>query len=354
MCVGCFGWTDLRTGAVLPLAAMCLLVFGCGGDLSSDGFAGEDGSAGSVGTAGTNGSGGTFGGAGSGGTPGTGGSVPPTGDGISANYPNDVGIASDPSVIFADGFDSYSSNNDLTGSGDWDNFYQAHNTSVDTTTSFSGAKSIRLRMPSTGSEVSNALVKNISPAQDKLHIRVCARFQPGYAGMHSAHNGIGVNANYPGPGTIPNGNDFFLVNFEHLSQAQVPEPGYHSVYVYHPEQDDNYGEHWFQDGHVSNGTQDFGDDFVPRTNTAPALGTWLCHELMVQANTPGQRDGRVAIWENGVLLAEWVNIRFRDVAGVKMDRVYIENGGQGSSQQNDKWYDNLVVATEYIGPMASP
>jgi hypothetical protein len=132
-----------------------------------------------------------------------------------------------------------------------------------------------------------------------------------------------------------------------------PEPGYTHAYVYHPEQDDVYGEHWYPDGRTSNGQQSFGEFFVSRPSTSPTRGEWICFEMLVQMNTPGLRDGRVAVWEDGKLIADWLNIRFRDVDSVKIDEIQLENGGQGSTQQNDKWYDNLVIATSYIGPMVS-
>jgi len=56
---------------------------------------------------------------------------------------------------------------------------------------------------------------------------------------------------------------------------------------------------------------------------------WVCTEIMVQLNTPGVRDGRVAVWQDGSLIADW------------------------STQQNDQWYDNLVLATSYIGPIST-
>jgi hypothetical protein len=75
--------------------------------------------------------------------------------------------------------------------------------------------------------------------------------------------------------------------------------------------------------------------------------------MLVQMNTPGSRDGRVAVWDNGVLIADWQNLRFRDVNTVQIDEVHLENGGKSSTQQNDVWYDNLVIARSYIGPMSS-
>ena len=70
-------------------------------------------------------------------------------------------------------------------------------------------------------------------------------------------------------------------------------------------------------------------------------------------NTPGSRDGRIAVWENGALIADWQNVRFRDVDTVKIDQIQLENGGQRSTQQTAKWYDNLVIAPSYIGPIGS-
>jgi hypothetical protein len=73
---------------------------------------------------------------------------------------------------------------------------------------------------------------------------------------------------------------------------------------------------------------------------------------MVQLNTIGQRDGRIAVWQDGSLIADWQNVRFRDSTNVRLDEIQLEHGGQGSKQINDKWYDNVVVATSYIGPIA--
>ncbi|MGH8626573.1 MAG: hypothetical protein ACREYC_15320 [Gammaproteobacteria bacterium] len=282
--------------------------------------------------------------------------LPSGNNGIAASYPGDANIQSHPDVLFFDGFDSYTSNSQLTGSGNWHNFYQNGNIAFDLAVLYSGTKALRFTMPQSASEVSNAVVKTISPSQDKLHVRACTRYQPNYSGVNSAHNGIRITANYTGPGRRPNGSDFFLVNVENSRYQGEGEPGYTHVYVYHPEQNDVYGEHWYPSGLTSNGdgpNGGFGPDFVSRQNVIPARGAWLCHELMVQANTPGARDGRIAIWENGTLLADFQSIRFRDIGTVKINEIQLENGGQGSTQSNQKWYDNVVVAKSYIGPMSS-
>jgi hypothetical protein len=278
--------------------------------------------------------------------------LPEGNTGIAAAYANDVGISANPAVVFADGFESYTSASQLTSSGNYNNFYQGSNIAFDTSTFFGGTKALRMRMPSTGVEVSNAIVKDLSP-RDVLFMRVYGRYQANYAGVNSAHNGLRITGAYAGPGRRPNGRDFFLVNIENSKWGPEAEPGYTHAYVYHPEQDDVYGEHWFSDGTTSNGQQSFGPTFIPRPKVVPARGVWICFEMMVKMNTPGIRDGRVAVWQNGNLIADWQDVRFRDVNTVKIDQIQLENGGQGSTQQNDKWYDNLVIATSYIGPMVS-
>ena len=279
-------------------------------------------------------------------------SLPEGETGIAARYVADVGIAGDPQALFADDFESYSSVSQLVSSGRYANYYQGANLAFDGGTFFAGSKSLRMRMPSTSGEVANAIVKRISPARDVLFVRVYARYQANYSGVSSAHNGIRITGKYSGPGRRPNGTDFFLVNIEN-SRHDESEPGFTHAYVYHPEQDDVYGEHWFSDGSVRNGRQSFGSDFLPRPNVNPTRGQWICFETMLKLNTPGVRDGRVAVWQDGRLIADWTGLRFRDVDSLKIDEIQLENGGQRSLQQNDKWYDNLVVATSYIGPMAT-
>jgi chitodextrinase len=280
-------------------------------------------------------------------------SLPQGNAGVAAAFPNDANIQFNASVLFADGFETYTSASQLTGSGNYSSYYQGANIAFDTATFFGGTKAVRVRMPATGSEVSNAIVKRVSPEQDRLFMRVYMRFQPNYGGIVDAHNGLRITGRYPGPGTRPSGSNFFLVTIENSRYKSEGEPGYSHAYVYHPEQDDLYGEHWYSDGTVGNGTQNFGQYFVARPNVLPARGVWLCYEVMIQLNTPGTRDGRVAVWQDGALIADWQNLRFRDVSTVKIDEIQLENGGKSSSQINDKWYDNLVLGTSYIGPMVT-
>ncbi|MFH1510838.1 MAG: dockerin type I domain-containing protein [Candidatus Woesearchaeota archaeon] len=282
------------------------------------------------------------------------GDLPEGNNGIAASYPDDANIQSDPNVIFADGFESYTSASQLMTK--WDNYYQTGNARIATESGnvYSGIKSLEFTLPQTGSEIANEVSKRLSPAEDTLFIRVYTKFETGFSVVGQGHNGIGIKANYPGPGNVPNGKDFFLVVLENSIYLDEADPGYTNLYVYHPEQRSQWGDHWYADGIVlpySSNPGDFGQNFVSRQNFIPQTNRWYSYEIMVKANTPGQRDGRVAAWIDGNLIADFQNIRLRDVSTLKMDEFGLNLHCQSSSRSNKKWYDNLVVARSYIGPM---
>jgi hypothetical protein len=73
---------------------------------------------------------------------------------------------------------------------------------------------------------------------------------------------------------------------------------------------------------------------------------------MLKANTPGARDGRITCWIDGELIADFPNLRVRDVGSLQIDRFGLSlHFGSNPSRQTRKWYDNVVAATASIGPM---
>lgn len=169
-----------------------------------------------------------------------------------------------------------------------------------------------------------------------------------------------VNGNAT-PGYPADGTNKFLVAYESWrGEASTPSPGEQNIYIYHPEQRYDeaptaWGDHFFPTGTVMPYTDgrpgDFGADFVARQNFIPDLGRWYVYELRVRANTPGQRDGRITCWVNGEIVADFGNLRLRDVATLKIDRLGMGLHAGRNPAETHKWYDNVVVATEYIGPM---
>jgi len=346
---------------------------GASGTAGTAGTSGSSGSAGSTGTAGTSGGAGTAGTTGSAGRGGTTGSAGTTGagganalpqgnTGIASRHPGDVGIGTDADVIFADDFEGYTQGSDLNNR--WDAVYQNQYVTITTDTAnvYRGSKALQFTLPQQTAELSDATDKVVSPEQDVLFLRYYSKIQPPYDVVGSSHNGAMISAHYfnngqATPGVRANGTNKFLANLENWrGEAATPSPGDLNIYLYHPEQRSDYGDHFFPNGDVSPNTSlkfTYGPGFVSRPNIIQELGRWYCYEYMLQANTPAQRDGRIAVWLDGVLVADFPGLRLRDVATLKIDRFGLSfHIGSNPNGQARKWYDNVVAAKAYIGPVA--
>jgi len=356
-----FGMRFVRawvSGATLGMAIGAAA--GCGGGAGGKaGVAGASGGAAGVGVAGgTAGAGGGAAGA-------TSPSGLPEGDtGIAKKHPGDVGIAADPDVIYADDFESYAKDADLNNN--WSAVYQNQDVHVTTVADhvFAGKQALEFILPQETAELSDGTDMVLKEEQDVLFLRYYSKFRPPYDVVGSSHNGSSISAHYfmgnmATPGVPANGTNKFLVNLENWrGDAATPSPGQLNVYVYYPGQRSNYGDHFFPTGLVDPNTSlphDFGPTFVARPDIIPALDRWYCYEYMVKANTPGMSDGRIAIWLDGKLAADFPNVVFRDVATLKIDRFglsfHIKSNPNGEAA---KWYDNVVAARSYIGPVKAP
>ena len=292
--------------------------------------------------------------------PGT-GVLPEGNNGIAARYPGDVNIASDPQVIFADDFESYANASGL--SGNWDAVYHSEQIRIATEAAnvHRGSKALEFTVPQQSAELSNTAAKVLGTERDILFLRYHSKFSSGFDVIGSSHNGGGISAHYyingqATPGVPANGTNKFLANFENWrGEATTANPGELNIYIYHPDQRSQWGDHFFPSGTVlPNSSQpfDFGPTFVARPEIVPELGRWYGYEFMVKANTPGQRDGRIACWLDGALIADFPNLRLRDVDTLKIDRFAISlHIGSNTAAEAKKWYDNVVAATSYIGPV---
>lgn len=287
--------------------------------------------------------------------------LPEGNNGIAVKHPGDKGISADPKVIFADDFESYQQSEEIDKR--WDFISHASDTHIttDPKLAFDGKQALEFVIPQQTAEQSDGVDKFITPERDIVFLRYYAKFHAPFDVIGSSHNGAGISAHYfdkrrATPGIPANGTNKFLVNLENWrGDTLTPPPGHLNLYVYHPEQRSDYGDHFFPDGIVlpfSATPFDFGKDFIGRPMIITPLDQWICYELMVKANTPGKRDGRVAIWVDGKLAGDFQNLRFRDIESLKMDRAgicfHIKTNPKGEAK---KWFDNVVIADSYIGPM---
>jgi hypothetical protein len=338
---------------------------GAGGSTSGGGGTTAGGAGGGGGSSGASGSGGAV--SGGGGAPGGSGGVGgtdalPEGDtGIASKYPGDVGLAKDPSVIFFDDFESYAAPADLNKT--YDSVYQLNQIRIATEAgSFhAGKKGLEFKVPKQDAELSNAVDKVLPQERDLLFLRYYSKFMPPFDVVGSSHNGSIISAHYfvngnATPGVPADGKNKFLAALEDWrGEAATKSPGPLNVYIYHPEQRSQWGDHFFPTGTVlpnSSLKADFGPSFVSRPDVTPDLGKWYCYEFMVKANTPGKRDGRIAFWLDGKLTADFQNLRLRDIDSLKIDRFQLAlHIGSNKTGETKKWYDDVVAASSYIGPM---
>jgi hypothetical protein len=215
-----------------------------------------------------------------------------------------------------------------------------------------------MTLPQQAAEAGNVLAKKISPAHDVLFIRYYAKFDSAYnVAPGSSHNGGTIEANYCCPGIRADGYNKFFVSSEAGREGADKNPGRLNIYIYHPDQRDIWGDHFFPTGRVAPFDAipgDFGPTFIARPDVIPQLDRWYAYEMMVKANAPGNRDGRIALWLDGKLIADFPNLRLRETNNLKIDKftigLHVKSNSLGVAR---KWYDNVVAATSYIGPMSS-
>ncbi len=292
----------------------------------------------------------------------------PEGDGLAAQYPGDQGIEQDPAVCFADDFEAAEFGRLQLGhrtaaGGTWDGVNGCHITGQAENV-HSGTRSLEMAVSrvDTSRPSGAGMSKQLPNGHDTLFLRYYAKFGKDNDLYHGgAHNGGGIAARAPGlpeacPGVRADGsNKFTVVMDTYRPHEHIPSPGPLVTYVYHMDQAGRWGDQFYSSGLVTPArAHPFGAEFVPRDDFIPEQGRWHCYELMVKANEPGVRDGRVAFWVDGVPRGDFPNLRLRNVPTLKSNRISIGVYTHNRRTKTDvyMWYDDLVAATSYVGPQA--
>ncbi|HSV73846.1 MAG TPA: hypothetical protein VLH79_08815 [Chthonomonadales bacterium] len=291
----------------------------------------------------------------------------PEGPGIAARYPGDAGIARHPAVLFADGFETVTGERlsdglreDEADRSRWNHAWDhAWGGSRAVRHAHTGRQAVELATPGAGSV---GLTRNLHPGRERLFMRYYIRYAPDFPGAH--HVGGAIEARAPGvphanPGVPASGANKITVLLDHWTfEPGMTPPGPLVAYVYHMDQQHQWGEQFYPSGRIQPQENErrrlFGDAFVPRPDLTPQLDRWICLELMVDAGAPGARSGRVAFWVDGRLRADFPNLRFRTTPDLKLNRVDLQLYESRSTGPRRVWIDDVVVATQYIGPLSSP
>ena len=294
----------------------------------------------------------------------------PEGDGLAARYPGDLGIELAPAVVFADGFEDIEDDAIATGARQqkgmrWDEAWHTVRIAREPANVHGGKQAVEIRHEER--MMSHGTGKEFKEGFDTLHVRYYMKLHKEFPGCH--HVGMSMWAGAPGvvmrsgtatsaTGVRPNGQNHFVVVLDAARPSRRSSdrpPGRSNIYCYHMDQVGDYGDQFFPSGRVRprQNTGLYGADFIPRPDFTAELDRWHCYEFMVRANTPGERDGRVAFWVDGVLRGDFPNLRLRNVDTLKVNNIHLSSYASRIRPNQTLWYDDVVVATSYIGPQVS-
>lgn len=279
---------------------------------------------------------------------------------ISSKYPEDAGIGKDPRVLFAENFES-------GNLAKWDD--RSGSISVVDAGSHSGKFCARSEME-LGKNSGGEAKKWFMPGRDRVHVRFYVKFDEHYLYTHHFVSLMGNHrtnkwSSFGKAGLKPNGTYFSSGMEPWFAWGKNPPPGEVNLYSYFldmerdPKMDKYWGNGFFPPG-PEKGTAAGPGRVLPRLNE------WECWEFMIQANTaPDKADGKQAMWRNGRLAGEFPGIRWRTDPDVKVNCLWLQHYGfdggdptrgfwkikAGESLRQFVWFDDVVVATDYIGPM---
>ena len=132
----------------------------------------------------------------------------------------------------------------------------------------------------------------------------------------------------------------------------------------------------------------WGNGLWPESRPGPPRGQWQCIEIMVKCNEVGKSDGELALWLDGKLTthigpgtktSKWTGegfqvtkdgestfegFRWRTVPELAVsyfmlshyvtENAYRQSNVANPPKANRVWFDDIVIATKYIGPIHQP
>ncbi|HET6574971.1 MAG TPA: hypothetical protein VFG68_15300 [Fimbriiglobus sp.] len=270
----------------------------------------------------------------------------PIPNGLAAKYPGDEGIERDPRVLFADDFETGDIKEIVArwGNGRHEDGRMAPSDQVRDDSP--GRRSLRIKF--------GHLYTHFKPS-DQVFVRYYMRVHPEFGYPHHFPFLIADRVPTPWPkgfaGKKPAGDMFFGTALDAYSDwGKLPPPGKWMLYTYwQGMKPDGLGKYW-------------GNNLVPPQKELWERGRWYCLEMMIKANSrPDAADGEQKFWVDGNLVGEFKGFRWRSTDQLKLNSFWLLHDGEtGSSISNDKdhakrqydvWFDDLVIATEYIGPV---
>jgi len=262
--------------------------------------------------------------------------------GLASLYPGDEGIERDPRVLYVDDFE--------TGTIDeigarWGSISRKENIvlSEDIHGNSPGNKSIHIS--------DNGHLYTHTKGADTMYARFYVKFHEKTGYVHHFVHLVADRTPTPWPkggaGETPPGDAKFSTGIEPSGRwGKYPPPGIWNFYTYWHEMKSKWGS-------VYEGKP---EPIEP--------GRWYCVEAMLKANSsPDKADGEQAFWVDGELYGRFTGFRWRTTDKLKINSFWLlfYNTDQPARHNKDPnpesrvmevWFDDVVVATEYVGPVS--
>ena len=303
----------------------------------------------------------------------------PEGFGLAAQYPKDRGLAKDPRVLLAEDFEE----GDVAGL--IRRWTEASNKGgrvlelVGDHPPASGGKRCLQMTATLWENTGGHLYGRLSREVERAFARFYVKFAPDADYIHHfVHfGGYHPPTRWPqgGAGERPRGDERMTVGIEpHGGNGRWPAPGAWTFYAYWPEMKISAdGRYW-------------GNALSPADPVLVPRNQWQCIEIMFKCNsTPAEADGELALWVDGelkmhiykgVMREKWTGmgfklakaggepfegLRWRTDNRLKINFFWLlhyvtENAARQNkvarpNPVNRVWFDDIVVASEYIGPI---
>lgn len=306
------------------------------------------------------------------------------GAGIAAKYAGDRGIEKDARVVFVENFEEMSLD---AMTKRWESVQDAKIMTFtdDVPTKSTGKRSLSMTHVG-GKGTGGHLYRRLKPGYDKLFARFYVKFDPDCAPVHHFGTHIGgYNPTTPWPqggaGVRPGGDKALGVGIEPFGQNWVWD----------------YYAYWCEMRGSPPRGQTWGNTFIRDPKLKVERGKWICVEMMIKMNDVGESNGEMALWIDGKPVSHlgkgfpkgnWIFDKFTPGEGgegvrwndAKGDRetftvpqggapfegfrwrtakelnlnylwVYLYLTKAASGHVSKVWFDDIVVATDYIGPI---
>ncbi len=304
----------------------------------------------------------------------------PEGPGLASDFPGDRGLSVHPSVLLVEDFEI----DDLEDlKPRWNEIENREGEVLELVADHPAASAGQtcLQVTATlGKNTGGHLFKRLDPIQTRVFARFYVKFAEDAPYLHhfSGLGGYNPPTNWPqgSAGKHAAGDTRFSARIEPNGRnGSLAAPGGWMFYTYWHDMK--------QSADAASGATDSGLKAV-----RPPPGRWQCVEIMVKCNEVGKSDGELALWLDGKLAThigpgtqtgQWTGLgfdvledgpetfegfRWRTVPELAVsyfmlshyvtENAYRQNRVADPPKLNRVWFDDIVVATEYIGPIHRP